>query len=84
MNGGNPPQIIVSLHDGGGIEVYMANYRPLSLHVRVIDDEIAASAVANAVRGCVLEWIADQRKRKRVRRVYNEEGSSGAVAGDDL
>ena len=63
------PQVVVNLYDGGGIDVHMQNYRPLSLHVRVIDDQAAAEMVAHAVKGCVLEWIADQRKRKRVRRV---------------
>jgi hypothetical protein len=59
--------VTVSMYDGGGVEVTLLNYRPLSVHIRVNDDEHVADAVAHAVRGCVLEWVRDQRRRKRVR-----------------
>ena len=60
-------QIVVSCYDGGGIEVQLQNYRPLSFHCRVTEPEDAADAVATMVRGLVVEWIKDQKKRRRIR-----------------
>lgn len=62
-------QIVVSLYDGGGVDVHMRNYRPLSLHCRVWDVGASADAVAAVVRGLVAEWINDQWRRKRIRRL---------------
>ncbi len=62
-------QIVVSCYDGGGIEVQMQNYRPLSMHCRVWDVDVASVAIGNVVRGLVAEWMQDQRKRKRIRTV---------------
>lgn len=58
-------EIRVNCYDGGGIEVTVQNYRPVSLHLRVLDQDCAATTVADAVRGLVLEWIAEQHQEKK-------------------
>lgn len=60
-------QIIVSLYDGGGVEVALQNYRPMAIHCRVLETDRTAEMVSDVVRGLVKEWVADQKKNKKIR-----------------
>lgn len=65
-------QIIVSVYDGGGINVRIDNYNPISFHVRGAlpsDLPIAAEAIANTVKAALLEWMRYQHRTGKVRTV---------------
>lgn len=64
-----PMTIIVSCFDGGGIDVSIQNYRPLGLHIRVMEPQFAGEVVGKTVEALVTDWAARQHAEGRIRTV---------------
>lgn len=64
-----PMTIVVSCYDGGGIDVSVQNYRPLGMHIRVLDPKFAGEVVGGMIEALVTDWAARQHLDVRIRTV---------------